>query len=157
VTRAVTARVGLAGYTTASFTAAAQASFISGVAARLSVSAASVKITTIADYTVGGGAGRRLLATGVEVGFSVDAEDAPTATTLATSLATLTSNQTTFTAALQAAGLTSLTGTEVTAAPAVVVVEEIAISSAAPGAAAASLSLVALTIVTGALILAAMC
>jgi hypothetical protein len=109
--------VGLAGYSKATFSSALQTSFVATVAAQLSKPASAVRVTAVADYTVG--AGRRLLATGVDVTFEVDAADAADATAVTTSVTGLlaSSNGATFVSALQASGV-AVTGVEQLAAPA---------------------------------------
>jgi hypothetical protein len=122
-TRVVNAAVGLAGYSVATFTADARAAFVRGTAASLAVAPAALTITSVADYTIGSGTGRRrLLDTGVTVGFSVAAADGATAAALSAAITSvLADNPAVLVSALQAAGLSGVTGAEATVAPSIAV------------------------------------
>lgn len=116
----LTASLRLGGYTAATFIPAAQMAFIAGVAGVLNCSAAAVSITSITDASA-----RRHLTAGtgaVVVTFTVQAPTAASASALAGSLQTVTSNGA-LTTALQAA-LPQFTGVSVVSAT----------GAAAPGA-----------------------
>jgi hypothetical protein len=102
----VSAAFGLGGYTTASFKDAAQASFIYGMASALGIAPDDVSLTTVSDYTFGGGAtGRRLLATGVNVALSVDTDTSDNANALISSMSAVEASPAALVTALQGAGL----------------------------------------------------
>ena len=131
----VSARMGLSGYTPATFgTAAAQASFTAGLSAVLRVRASDITITGTAAYTTTAAGHRRLLDAGVEVAFYVAAADGTTATALAASLTAVAASPAALVTALQSAGLMAVTSLAVTSPPLVTVVPAPAPSaiSAAP-------------------------
>jgi hypothetical protein len=126
----VEAAVGLSGYTVASFDTAAQSSFTSGIATLAGVAQSAVTITGVTSYTVGG---RRLLAEGVNVAFKIVVADAASATSMTATISTATApgNSAALVSAMQTAGLTAVTGVELTAAPAV---SQVAVSSSSSSA-----------------------
>lgn len=119
LTYSVQTAVGLAGYTSLTFDASAQAAFVSGMAGALSVLTSSLRVTSVSDYTVG--SGRRMLDTGINVAFSVDALgiNASVGSDLASKILLAFANPTSLVASLRSAGLTGVTGAELTRAPAV--------------------------------------
>jgi len=97
----------LSGYTAASFGAAERAGFVAALAASLSVSQASVTVSSVSDAA---STGRRhaLLAGAADVAFSVSAPSYVAATGLVTGLTSL--SPASFVVALQSNGLTACTG-----------------------------------------------
>jgi hypothetical protein len=122
--------MGLAGYTPATFGAAARTAFTRGVATTLRVDPTDVVVVSVTAYTT---TSRRLLAEGVEVGVEIQAADTMAAVALNTSLTAVNSNPAALVSALQTAGLTDVTSVTVTAAPAVtnIIVESVTATSAA--------------------------
>ena len=117
----VNATVGLAGYTAATFNATLLSGFTSALAATVNVSQTAINVGSVTDYTVGAG-GRRLLIAGVKVAFGISNLEPATAAAVAGTLSALATSQQSVHAmltALQAAGLSMLSGVELTAGPVV--------------------------------------
>ena len=136
----VSATLGLAGYTSSTFAAAAvRSDFASSVAAVLNVSQPAVAIASVTDYTVGA-SGRRLLVAGVQVAFVVTVPSPAAAASVAAALTAVVGSPSalqSFTTTLQAAGLSALSGLELIAGPTVATVVVAAPTSTATSAFAA--------------------
>jgi hypothetical protein len=136
----VTATATLGGYTAASFDAAATNSFVTATAGMLGVAPPAVTVTGVTDAP----AGRRRLTQsgGVAVVFSVVTTSVTGANALAASITAVDPNA--FVAALQSAGMTSLSGIAVSApvvaAPPPPVVNLSSITVASSAALSAALS-----------------
>ena len=115
----VSSAVGLNGFTSALFDDA-QNHFMYAMASALAIAPDDVSVTSVSDYTFGGGAtGRRLLASGVNVAFAVDTDTSNKATALVSSIGAFESDTTALTLALQGAGLAvNASGVELTQRPA---------------------------------------
>jgi hypothetical protein len=117
-TKAVVLSVGLGGYMPATFDAAAQAAFIVGTAAILTVNESDVRITNITAYVTSPthAGGRCMLDAGVAIYVSVVAADAVAAAALKQTLAVATATSALSTALL-AAGLTHVSSLVFLGAP----------------------------------------
>ena len=118
----VSAVVGLAGISSASFAAAQRAQFAAGVGSALGMAPSVVNVTAVEDYATFGASGRKLLLTAaphvaVSVWFTVRAASPAAAANLATALTVLLAGSPPpLLLALQAAGL-AVTGVEQIVAP----------------------------------------
>lgn len=114
----VAAVVQLSGITAASFGAAQASQFSIVMSSQIGagVAPADVTVTSVTDIA-GGRRSRALLATGVNVGFSVATSSPAAAVAVSSSIVAVTSNSAALTSALQAGGLTGVTGVALTTAP----------------------------------------
>jgi outer membrane biosynthesis protein TonB len=129
-TQIVSAAIGLAGYTTATFDSAARSAFTAGIAAALHLAPSAVTITSVTDYAFGtppaaSALRRRVLqsSVGVEIAFDITVTGAAAADALSSSLTGMLHDPASadaFVAALQAAGLkVSAASLELTTEPTV--------------------------------------
>jgi uncharacterized protein (UPF0147 family) len=101
----VTAAVGLGGYTAATFGEVAQAAFAVGMATHLGIAADDVAVTSVQEYEFGSLAGRRLLATAINVAFAVNADTVGIAISLTNGVGAVQRNPAALAATLSSAGL----------------------------------------------------
>jgi hypothetical protein len=112
--------VSLAGVTAVSFGASQATQFRTVMAAQLGngVAATDITITSVtADIAAVGRRSRSLLTAGVNVAFTVATSSSATAAAVSSAITSTTSNSAAFTSALQAGGLTAVSGVALSTAP----------------------------------------
>ena len=130
----VSAVVQLSGITAASFGAAQKTQFATVMAAQLGngVAVTDITITSVTDIA-GGRRSRSLLSAGVNVAFTVATSSPAASVAVSAAIVSTTANSAALTSALQAGGLTGVTGVVLTTPPTTAVA-----TTATPASSAAS-------------------